>query len=269
MKRGSLVLVAMVIAALLAAASRIRPSNDRDWAPDQEILPQATIRPPFVTIHHIRDFRYQSPAQFTAAWYDRTFDLRQLDSLWFVVEPFGQPGAAHTFMSFGFGDQYVAISVEIRKEKGESFSALAGLLRRYELMYVIGDERDLISLRANYRKDPVYLYRVHTTPEKMRVLFVSMVERANALRTRPEFYNTLTNTCTTNIVRHVNEIAEGRVPFSPAILLPSRSDRLAYDLGLLETPFTFEETRRRARINDKAAKAERSADFSRAIRAVD
>lgn len=267
MRSRRIVLVGALVVALVVAARVVQPSNNRDWAVDQAVLPSAEIRPPYVTIHDIRNFSYQSTDRYTPAYYDRTFDLRKLDSVWFVVEPFGQPGAAHTFVSFGFGgNEFVAISIEIRKEKGESFSALKGLLRQYELMYVIGDERDLIRLRTNYRRDPVYLYRIQATPEKIEEMFLSMLARANALREHPEFYNTLTNTCTTNLVRHVNAIANDRVPYDPAVLLPSSSDRLAYDLGLIDHTFTFAETRKRAWINEKAESAADDADFSQKIR---
>jgi hypothetical protein len=267
MRSRRIILAGIVLVAIVVVGARVvQPSNDRDWAVDQAVLASAEIQRPLVTIHDIRNFSYQATDRYTVSYYDRTFDLRKLDSVWFVVEPFGQPGAAHTFVSFGFGDEYVAISIEIRKEKGESFSALKGLLRRYELMYVIGDERDLIRLRSNYRKDPVYLYRINATPEKIEAMFLSMLARANELRDHPEFYNTLTNTCTTNLVRHVNAIANDRVPFNPAVLLPSSSDRLAYDIGLIDHTFTFAETRRRAWINEKAEKAAEDADFSRKIR---
>jgi hypothetical protein len=184
-----------------------------------------------------------------------------------MVEPFGKGAAAHTLVSFGFGgNDFVAISVEIRKEKGESFSALKGLLRQYELMYVVGDERDLIKLRSNHRQDTVYLYPIRTTREKMREMFTSMLQRANELRVKPEMYNTLTNTCTTNIVRHVNEISPKRVPFHPAVLLPGHSDRLAFDLGLIDTALPFEATRARHHINERALKYANDAQFSLRIR---
>jgi hypothetical protein len=176
-------------------------------------------------------------------------------------------GAAHTFVSFGFGSRdFLAISIEIRKEKGESFSAVRGLLREYEIMYVIGDERDLVKLRTNYRNDHVYLYPIRTTPERKAAMFVSMLQRANALRERPEFYNTLTNTCTTNLVDHVNVIVPDRIPFSAAVLLPASSDRLAYDLGLIDRGRTFDQTRTAAQINDLARRFAEDPEFSMRIR---
>jgi hypothetical protein len=266
--RRILIILAIIVAITAMLLAREKPSNNRDWTVDQAILPYAEIDGPLVTIRNIRNFRYTTADQYTPAYYDKTFDVRKLDSVWFFVEPFGRMGAAHTFVSFGFGDRdFVAISIEIRKEKGESFSPILGLLRRYEVMYVIGDERDLVKLRTNYRNDRVYLYPIRTTRERKVAMFLSMIERANALRARPEFYNTLTNTCTTNLVAHVNKIVPERIPLRPAVLLPANSDKLAYDLGLIETNRPFGETRTAAQINDLARRFADDPDFSRKIRA--
>jgi hypothetical protein len=257
------------IAVLLGAILVLRetPSNQRDWSPDQAVLAYAERHGPLVTVHDIRNFQYASETQYTKAYYDKTFDLRQLDSVWFFVEPFGGAGAAHTFVSFGFADRdFLAISIEIRKEKGESFSPLRGMLRRYEIMYVIGDERDLVKLRTNYRRDRVYLYPIRTTRERKVTMFLSMLRRANLLRAHPEFYNTLTNTCTTNLVEHVNTIVPSRIPLRPAVLLPAGSDKLAYDLGLIESPLPFPQTRTAAQIDDLARRFGDDPEFSLRIR---
>jgi hypothetical protein len=259
--------VAGVAAFRVAMCAVTKPSNTRDWAEDQRVLPTAEVRGTLVTIHNIRNFHYDAVDRYTPAWYDKTFDLNKLESAWFVVEPFGGAAMAHTFVSFGFGgDDFVAISVEIRKEKGEAFSPIKGLLRQYEIMYVVGDERDLVKLRTNYRKDTVYLYPMRTTPERMRAMFLAMLRRANALAVRPEFYNTLTNTCTTNLVRHVNALVPGRIPLHPAVFLPGYADRFAYKLGLIDTSLPFDEAREHFRINERAEAYANDAEFSRAIR---
>jgi hypothetical protein len=254
--------------AYLLFAAVVRPSNDRDWSPDQARLPRASIEGDRLTIRNVRNSTYRSTTDYDVRYDDRVYDLARLDSVWFVVEPFGQAqAAAHTFLSFGFGpDDFVAISVEIRKEKGESFSPGKGLLRRYEVMYVVGDERDLIGLRANHRRDDVHLYPVRAPRAKMRELLLGMLERANHLADEPEFYNTLTNTCTTNIVRHVNGIAPNRIPFRLAILLPGYADRLAWELGLIETALPFEEAKASFQINAKARLHAADPAFSRRIR---
>lgn len=247
------------------------PSNDREWNDDQKVLPYSEINENIVKIHNIRNFKYASTTSYEIAYYDKTFDLDKIKNVYYVVEPFSDfGGSAHTFLTFEFeGDNFVAISVEIRKEKGEVFSALKGLLNQYEIMYVIADERDVVKLRSNYRKDKVYVYPAKTTKEKMQSIFADMLERANKLTKEPEFYNTLTNTCTTNIVKHVNRITPEKVPFSYRVLFPGYSDKLAYDLGLINTDLSFEETRSKYLINARAEKYADSVDFSRKIREVE
>ena len=258
----------LAVAAFTAVVLSRHPSNDRVWSPDQRALATARFAGDSVFVHNVRNIHYRTTHDYDVHYEDRAYDLRRLESVWFVVEPFsGFKGPAHTFVTFGFDDgQYVAISVEIRKEVGESFSPWRGVAREYELTYVVGDERDLIGLRANFRHDSVYLYRTTATPQKARQLFVSMLERADKLAAAPEFYNTLTSTCTTNIVRHVNEISPKRVPFSFKTLLPAYADELAYRIALLDTTVSFDTLRARAKINARAAAYADSAGFSRLIR---
>ena len=247
----------------------VHPSNQRDWSPDQQRLATAEFDGDSVLVRNVRNAHYRSTSDYDVHWEDRRYDLSQIDSVWYVVEPFASwRGPAHTFLSFGFrnGD-YIAISVEIRKERGESFSPIWGLLRQYELTYIVGDERDLIGLRANHRHDDVHLYPMRATPDAARALFVAMLERANALAAEPEFYNTLTSTCTSNIVDHVNTIAPEPIGFSFKTLLPAYSDDLAYDLGLIDTDLPRDQYRAAYRINELAAEHADSADFSKAIRA--
>lgn len=243
-----------------------RPSLARNWSPDQRIVPRATFAGDTVIVENVRNFSYASETDYEMHHERRSYDLRKLDSAWFAVERFGDtPAIAHTFLSFGFGEEHVAISVEIRKEVGETFSPLKGLLRQYEIMYVVGDERDIIGLRTNFRRDPVYLYPVTAPRDRIRLLFVEMLERANKLADEPEFYNTLTNNCTSNIVRHVNTISQ-RIPFSYKVILPAYSDQLAYDLALIPTDKPFEAVQAAHRIDGIAQQHAVGPDFSKVIR---
>jgi hypothetical protein len=274
-----LVLALIAVITLPATGCKaLAPSNDRDWTPDQAVLPSAELRGDVVDVHNVRDCSYVTADDYVVNYYDKTFRLADLDSVDFIVVPFkDSPQLAHTMLSFGFRRRgstasatndrdYLAVSVEIRKERGESFDVVRGALRQYEIMYVLADERDVIDLRANYRRDDVFIYRALAGREKVRELFVDVMDRVNHLAERPEFYNTVTNNCTTNIVRHINRLSPHRVPWDHRILLPGASDRLAYDLGLLDTDVSFEETRRRARINDLAARIGDGDDFSNRIR---
>ena len=271
----SAIVVLVLAVAYGVFALAVRPSLDREWTADQVVLARAGFAGDIVTITNVRNINYRSTTDYDVRHYNKNFDLRKLDSVWYIVEPFSGAGlgAAHTMISFGFeGGDYVAISAEIRKEKGESFSAVKGLFRQYEIVYVIADERDVVKLRSNFRRDKVFVYPVKTSRENMRKLFVSMLNRANKLATEPEFYNTLVNTCATSIVGHVNDIAPRRVPFSYKTMMPAYSDELAYGLGLLDTSgpkggtLSLEEMRARYLINERAEKFKDDPKFSMTIR---
>ncbi|MDD5164924.1 MAG: DUF4105 domain-containing protein [Candidatus Pacebacteria bacterium] len=262
--------IAVLLAALFTYVHfTTSPSNDRSWTTDQAILSYADIKGNLISIHDIRNFTYASTTSFTPNYYDKTFNINKLVKVWYIVEPFsGIPGSAHTFLSFEFeNNEFISISIEIRKEKGESFSPISGLFNQYELMYVIADERDVIKLRSNYRKDKVYVYPIKASIEKERALFLDMINRANTLKEHPEFYNTLTNTCTTNIAAHINKITPHSIPFlSLRILFPANSDKLAYDLGLIDTDLSFTDARTKYFINDKAIRYADNPNFSVRIR---
>ena len=178
------------------------------------------------------------------------------------------PAIAHVFLSFGFGDDRVAVSVEARKERGEGYSSVQGFFKRYELIYVVGDERDLIRVRTNYRRDPpedVYLYRTRGSVENARRVFLDYVRAINELYERPRFYDTLTTNCTTTILFHAR-VNPGHLPLSWKVLLSGHAAEYAYDNGRLDTSLPFEELRRRSQINAAAVAADRAPDFSRRIR---
>lgn len=264
-----LIAIAVLIAAYyLGLAVFTKASNDRNWAPDQTILPSANFTGDTVTISNIRNFTYASTTKYTQQYYNKTFDLSKIKNVYYIVEPFsGLKGSAHTFLSFEFeGDEFVSISIEIRKEVGEKFSPLKGMLNQYEIMYVVADERDVVKLRSNYRKDQVYVYPIEASPEKIRSLFVHMLERANSLKENPEFYHTLTNNCTSNIADHVNTISPKRVAWNFSYILPGYSDKYIYDKGLIRTDLSFEEARKKYHINDRATKHADDPNFSVLIR---
>jgi hypothetical protein len=264
-----LIIIVIFIISLIGINLITKPSNTRVWNDDQKILPFAEIHNDTVVIHNIRNFSYASTTSYTPSYYDKIFNANSIKKVWYIVEPFsGVPGSAHTFLSFEFeNNQFLAISIEIRKEKGESFNPIKGIFNQYELTYVIADEKDVIKLRSNYRKDTVYLYPAKGTQEGFKLLFLDMLTRANNLKEHPEFYNTITNNCTTNIVKHVNKVSSGSIPFfTLQAIFPEYSDKLAYKLGLIDTTLPFEEARVRYRINDKAIKYADDTNFSTKIR---
>jgi hypothetical protein len=251
----------------------IRPSNVRNWSSDQLLVPSAEISGEEVTVRNVRNCHYLEEGSYVTDYYDKSFSLAGVRTVDFIVCPFPDtPAIAHTMLSFGIdgregGRDYLVASVEIRKEAGEEYSAWKGSARQYELMYVLADEEDALDLRIHHRGEDVYLYRTTATPEQARALLVDVLRRANQLAQEPEFYDTLTNNCTLNIVRHINRLYPDRVSFDYRVLLPGHSDRLAYDLGLIERHGTFAETKARAHINDLAEPRKGDARLSEQIRA--
>ncbi|MFT5324524.1 MAG: large-conductance mechanosensitive channel [Planctomycetaceae bacterium] len=245
-----------------------RPSNDRQWESNLAKMPRITFDENTVTIQSIRNTEYRSAENYTAVYYDETFDLRRIQSVEFAVVPFkNAEAAAHTFLIFGFEDgERLAISVEVRREREESYTPLKGLLRQFELTYVIMHERDAILLRTKYRGDRVYLYPTKTSQKTVRAIFESMLRRTNELRTQPEFYNTLTNNCSTSILLHYNLVNDRKLPASLKVLFSGYSDELVYELGLIASQLPFERLRQSSEITEKANRFAEAADFSQRIR---
>jgi len=250
------------------------PSNVRNWSPDQAVLPYAEFHEDgdTVTVHNVRHCRYFSDDVYVVEHDDQTYNLADLQSVDFFVVPFdNMPAIAHTMLSFEFASpdgepQHLAVSVEVRKEVGEEYAAWKGSARQYELMYVLADERDVVGVRANHRGENVYLHHTTATPQQARRLLVDVLGRTNALASRPEFYDSVLNNCTTNIVRHINRIKPKRLRYDYRVLLPGYSDRLAYDEGLIQRQGSFEETRAAAYVTPKAIVHADREEFSQLIR---
>jgi hypothetical protein len=250
--------------------TRLRPSNDRDWRPEFRKLAHCDFQDDGkIALQNVRNCRWLTDTDCVVDHYNREYDLADLKTVDFIVVPFnGMTQIAHTMLSFGFGrGDYVGVSIEIRQRRGgEDYSTTKGFVNEYELVYVVADEHDLIPVRVLQRNSQVYIYRSTAKPEKVQKLFADMMQRTNRLAERPEFYNTLTNNCTTNIAQHINHLAPGRIPYDYRILLPGYSANLAYDLGLIENRLPFEEVRQRALANERVVKNLNAPDFSARIR---
>jgi len=250
----------------------LRPSHFRDWVPEQAVLPRAEFDGNQVTLRNVRNCQYFAPDVYLVDYYDKTIDLDAVRGVDFIVVPFaGMPAFAHTMISFelvaaGGQSDYVTVSVETRKEKGEEYNPLKGSARQFELMYVVADERDAIQQRTNFRGEHVFLYRTTATPESSRQMLVDVLERVNKIAKKPEFYDTLTNNCTSNIVEHINRIKPNRLVADVRVLLPGYADELAYDEGLIERRGTFAQTREQAYVNPLAQRYAGRGDFSQRIR---
>jgi hypothetical protein len=245
----------------------ISPTHNRPWRPEVAVMPRATIDGDRVRITGVRDFEYRSLNDFTARYEDREIQLSHLAGVDFFVSYWSEGLVAHTFVSFIFDNAPpLSISIETRPQVGQGFDPIGSLFKQFELIYVVGDERDLVRVRTNYRKETVFLYRLNSSPDDVRRLLMVYLKRINELADRPEFYHLLSNSCTINIIRYAN--AAGRAGrFDIRHVLNGLIDNYLYYSGRVDTTLPFNELRRRSRINEAAQAADDAPDFSERIRA--
>jgi hypothetical protein len=262
--------LAIAFLAVLAWFFSLTASDSRTWTADVAAAQWAEIAGDSVTIHNVRNFAWRTEADFTPRWETRTVDLSRLDGVDLVASYWMGDAIAHVLVSFTFKDApALAISIETRKEVDEPYSTLLGFFRRYELVYIAADERDLIGVRTNVRADPpedVYLYHVGAPPAAVRRLFLEYLRQMNELREQPGFYNTATTNCTTMVL--INNRVNGAISLlNWKILLSGYMPRLVYEYGRLDQTYPYPELRRRSRINNAARAAGiGSPDFSAEIR---
>src|SRR5262252_7544774 len=267
-RRMPAVAIALVLG-VVAWWLTIAPSGDRNWRPEVAVMPRAFIEGDYVRITGVRNFDYRSRNDFTVHYEEREFDLSHLIGLDFYVSYWAEGVVAHTFVSFIFDNAApLCISIETRPEVGRGFEPIPSMFKQFELIYVVGEERDLVGLRAIHRREAVYLYRLNTSPEDTRRLLMVYLTRINELADRPEFYNLLTNSCTINIIRYANA-AGRRGRWDIRHLLNGLVDSYLYHSGRIDTTLPFDELLRLSLINEAAEAADGAPEpeFSRRIRA--
>ena len=266
-QRRMLMVVIVLFLGVVAWWTSIQPSHKRNWRPEVAVMPRAVVDGDHVRLTGVRNFDYRTRNDFTVRYEEREVSLSHLTALDFYVSYFMEGPVGHTFLSFIFDNAPpLSISIETRPEVGEGFAPVASLFKQFELIYVVGDERDLVRVRANYRHEPIYLYRLSISAEDARRLLGVYLARINQLADHAEFYNLLTNSCTINIVRYANAAGRtGRLDLRH--ILNGLVDGYLYYAGWMDTTLPFEELRRRSQINDAAQAADGAADFSDRIRA--
>ena len=252
-------------AALLAWWRTLRPSNDRAWADDVARITHGGVDGNAVTLHNVRNFEWRSNEDYTARWETRRYDLDRLVSLDMIMSYWAGGAIAHTLISFGFdaGDHLV-FSVEIRRERAKSFSEIGGFFKEFELSVIAADERDIVRLRTNVRRERTYLYRLRVAPAAMRSLFLAYVEEANSLVDRPRFYHTLTGNCTIVVYKMLRRTV-GRLPLSYRLWLSGYMPEYVYGVGGLDTRYPLE-LRRIGYVSERGRGADSSPTFSADIR---
>lgn len=257
----------VLVGAIAAWWFFIPASQNRDWRDEVSRLTTAEFQGNRVFVRNIRNFDYRERDDFDVQYYDKQIDLSRIRGVDFAVSKWGSDHIAHTMLSFELdGLEWLTLSIETRLEKGESYSAVEGLFKQFEIIYVFGSERDLIRVRTNYRDEEVYLYPSNASPEQARALLVSILKEANRLADEPVFYHSVANNCTTTLVQHINEAIDPDVPLDHKQLLNGYADELAYELKHIKTPLPFGELRKACNITKAARASDDDRDFSRTIR---
>ncbi len=241
--------------------------NDRDWLADVSRLPTMRVQGERLTVANLRNFEYRSETDFTERWEERSYDLGAVTGVDLAVCDWGAKGIVHTIMSWEFADgEHLSVSIETRKEQGESYSALRGFFRQFELYYVVGDERDLIGVRTNLRGERVRLYRLANDPAEARALLLAYAARINDLAAQADWYNALTHNCTTSIRLHAVDLGIER-PWNWRILINGHGEELLYMRAMVNTALPFDELRAQSDVSERARAAGAAPDFSARIRA--
>lgn len=265
--RGFWGLLPAVIVVSAVWYSTIRPSNDRVWAPDVEFGVTGTVEGDRVTLHHVRNFDWSTPDSFTGGWETRDYRLSDLTSVDLISSVWSNPAIAHTLMSFGFADgTHVVFSAEIRKEKGEAFTAIGGFFRKFDLVLIAADERDILRLRTDIRHETVSLYPLTAPPEMMQRMFLNMVTLGNDLAARPRFYNTATSNCTTVLWQMAREVEPG-LPLDRRVFLSGLIAGYLQRVGLLPADVPLAQIEAEARVPPVGPAGPGSAAFSARLRA--
>jgi len=267
-RRGFLITVIGFVVVLVWWLS-LTPSHTRNWQADVAEIPWAEVDGDRVTIHNVRNCDYRAEFEYTCHWETRTFNLSKLNGLDIALTYWGSPWIAHPIVSFDFGNEgHVPISIETCKVVGQGYSAILGFFRQYELIYIVSDERDVIRLRTNYRTgEEVYLFRTVATPQQARGLFLQYLDQINRLHNTPEWYNALTNNCTTNIAVAAAASQGERTRWDWRILLNGHSDQMMFDRHQLVTDgLPLADLKERVHINTVARLADKDPEFSARIR---
>lgn len=266
---GLIVFLVVLVIAIIIFLIVTSPSLTRNWSPDQATMPSVDfLDNNKIKITNIRDIHYRTTRDYDLKYYDRTINIDDVNSAWLAIAPFAPFGVAHTFVSFGFKDgTFLSISIEVRRQKGKSFHPVSAFLRQFEIMYVIAEESDVLKVRTNIINYTVRLFPIQTEKEKIQAVFTDMMKRADKLGKEPEFYNTLWNNCTTNIIKHTKRFSNKPLPlWDLRYLLPDTLDKIAYKNNMIDTHLPYKEARKYFDITKTAQAADNAKDFSNAIR---
>ncbi|CAM4333216.1 hypothetical protein F901_01555 [Acinetobacter dispersus] len=262
-RRTDIIIYCVAFACSLAWYFSLDARQDRDWNPEVAEQLHYKKNGDIVQLHNVRNFDWHADGSYDIRWEDRSIDLNKITGINVITSYWMGPQIAHTLVSFDFADQKpLVFSIEIRKEKGEDFSAIGGFFRKYELSLVASDEKDLIYTRSNIRQEQVYLFPIKMPAPERKALFIEYLHKADELRAEAKWYNTLTSNCTTLVFDMVQAINPQRLPKDYRLLASGYLPNYLYDLKALNQNYSMKEWYRLAHINPRAEQYEQQPNQS-------
>ena len=246
----------------------LTPSHDRVWSPEVARLPEVSIAGDHVSIADVRAFGWDDVGGIAQQrWVDRTYALSELRGLDMILQPLpGSTLMGHTMLSFDFGESgRLVLSIEARKERGETYGAIKGGLNQFELIYLFSEEADTLVSRARQGFE-LYSFPVLIDPLDLRAFFLSLCTTANNLRERPRFYQILHDNCTTAWLAHADHLANGPAGVQPDTVLTGRIGRLLHRRGMIDTELGYDDACAHFRIDGRVLECAGDPNLSDLIR---
>ncbi|MEM7414946.1 MAG: DUF4105 domain-containing protein [Gemmatimonadota bacterium] len=233
--------IAIVLASGAGAVFSRTPSLERDWDEDVRILtPVAWQADGAIELAAVRDWRYTPDAVTSKTYTPARYLPADVQGLWMYEQPLGLGGRiAHTFLVFEFPESYaphewLGLSVETRREVGETYSIVRGVLRGFEVTHIWATEEDLVRRRVEHLNYPLVRYPVTVPQDAIARVFEQFAQETHELASTPRWYNTLLTNCTSSLIQYVNEAEPGAIPWDLSFILTGRADDHLGTLGYVD-----------------------------------
>ncbi len=241
MKRFLQICLFIILIAALFFFSR-QAKIDREWVEELSKMPKFSQTERGYHIKNLRQWDFRLAGPLTKQWSETHIYPNDLSAVWYFLEPFENNDMfAHTYLSFVFttengNSQTISVSVEARREDGENYSALRGIFRKFELLYVWSTEKDIHTKIAIHRDDQLYAYQLNLSKEHMIAIFEHFIKRTNDLKDNPRFYNTLFSNCTNELAKAVNDAFPKALPWNISWITTGRAAHWLIELGYIKPP---------------------------------
>ncbi|MEI7529315.1 MAG: DUF4105 domain-containing protein [Elusimicrobiota bacterium] len=184
------------------------------YSPAQRRASLITDDPQGLSVANVR-WLYGAPAADKFDWTTARIRPELVKEVYFIKKPFPPEWiAAHSLLVFTFagggltdagGNESpgLALSIEAYLKEGENFSIIDGLKDRFGIVWGLSTWEEYAA-RAVLAGERLFPYRLKDLPDVQKRELVKDAVRFSAVNRDGEFYNTVTNNCTNNLVILMN-----------------------------------------------------------------